>query len=138
MYEIKPIRLFINSFGGSVYDGLALVDVIQQSDTPVHTISIGSSMSMGLWIFMYGEKRFVGENATLMYHEIATFVWDKLENLKLEVIECERLQAMIDSKIVASTKVTQDTLDDYRTRKAEWYISSEKAIELGFAEKYTK
>lgn len=40
-WERKPIKLFINSFGGSVYDGLSLVDVIKQSKTPVHTISIG-------------------------------------------------------------------------------------------------
>ena len=46
-WERKPIKLFINSFGGSVYDGLSLVDIIKQSKTPVHTISIGSSMSMG-------------------------------------------------------------------------------------------
>ena len=30
-WERKPIKLFINSFGGSVYDGLALVDIIKQS-----------------------------------------------------------------------------------------------------------
>lgn len=32
-WERKPIKLFINSFGGSVYDGLSLVDVIKQSKT---------------------------------------------------------------------------------------------------------
>ena len=35
-WERKPIQLFINSYGGSVYDGLALIDVIKRSKTPVH------------------------------------------------------------------------------------------------------
>ena len=37
-WERKPIKLFINSFGGSVYDGLSLVDIIKQSKTVrIHT-----------------------------------------------------------------------------------------------------
>ena len=41
-WERKPIKLFINSYGGCVYDGLALIDVIKRSKTPVHTICVGS------------------------------------------------------------------------------------------------
>lgn len=37
-WERKPIQLFINSYGGSVYDGLALIDVIKRSKTPVHNV----------------------------------------------------------------------------------------------------
>ena len=51
-WERKPIKLFINSYGGSVYDGLALIDVIKHSKTPVHTICVGSCMSMGFWIYL--------------------------------------------------------------------------------------
>lgn len=40
-YTREPIRLFINSVGGSVCDGLALVDTILTSKTPVHTYCIG-------------------------------------------------------------------------------------------------
>ena len=65
-WERKPIQLFINSYGGSVYDGLALIDVIKRSKTPVHTVCIGSCMSMALWVWLSGAKRFVGESATLI------------------------------------------------------------------------
>ena len=129
-WERKPIQLFINSFGGSVYDGLALVDVIKQSKTPVHTISIGSSMSMGLWIYLAGEKRYVGENSTLMFHDISTWIWDKSETIKQELKEILRLQKMLFDEILSRSLVKQDQLDDYVTRKAEWYIPSDKAIKL--------
>lgn len=137
-WERKPIKLFINSFGGSVYDGLSLIDIIKQSKTPVHTISIGSSMSMGLWIYLAGHKRFVGENATLMFHDISTVVWDKTEGIKQEVKEMERLQAMLSQHITSTSLVKQDTLDDYITRKAEWYIPSDEAIKLKLADGYYK
>ena len=35
---VEPIKLIINSFGGEVYSGLALIDVIDSSQTPIHTI----------------------------------------------------------------------------------------------------
>ena len=135
-WERKPIKLFINSFGGSVYDGLALVDIIKQSKTPVHTISVGSSMSMGFWIYLAGHKRFVGENATLMFHDISTVVWDKTEGIKQEVKEMERLQTMLSQYITSTSLVKQETLNDYITRKAEWYIPAYEAIKLKLADGY--
>ena len=137
-WERKPIKLFINSFGGSVYDGLALVDIIKQSKTPVHTISIGSSMSMGFWIFLAGHKRYIGENATLMFHDITAWVWDKSETMKQELNEVLRLQKILCNEIISVSSVKQATLDDYITRKAEWYIPAEEAIKLKLASGYYK
>ena len=137
-WERKPIKLFINSFGGSVYDGLALVDVIKQSKTPVHTISIGSSMSMGLWIYLAGHKRYIGENATLMFHDITTWAWDKSEGIKQELNEMLRLQKIICNEMISTSLVKPDTLGDYITRKAEWYIPADEAIRLKLAEGYYK
>ena len=137
-WDRKPIKLFINSYGGNVYDGLALVDVIKQSKTPVHTISIGSSMSMGLWIYLAGHKRYVGEHATLMFHDITTFTWDKTESIKQELNEVLRLQKMLCNEVTSTSLVKQETLDDYITRKAEWYIPADEAIKLKLSDGYYK
>ena len=137
-WERKPILLFINSFGGSVYDGLALVDIIRQSTTPVYTISIGSSMSMGFWIYLAGKKRFVGENATLMFHDISTYIWDKAEGIKQEIKELDRLQEILIKEIVNTSLVKREQLQDYITRKAEWYIPADEAIKLKLADGYYK
>lgn len=137
-WERKPIRLFINSPGGTVYDGLALFDAIQRSKTPVHTIAIGHAMSMSFWLFLAGHKRFVGEHSTLMYHDISFGCYDKIEGVKQEVAECERLHKMLTSMIVAVTTIEEETLTDYDNRKAEWYISAEDAIRLKIADGYYK
>lgn len=137
-WERKPIQLFINSFGGSVCDGLALFDVIKQSKTPVHTISIGSSMSMGLWIYLAGHKRFIGEHATLMFHDISNVLDDKTEGIRLELEEMKRLQNMYINEVIANSLVKRETLEDYITRKAQWYIPAEEAIKLKLADGYYK
>ncbi|MGG1659537.1 ClpP family protease [Brevibacillus sp. NRS-1366] len=130
-FERNPIELYINSFGGSCYDGLALVDTIRNSKTPVHTYCFGSAMSMGLWIYLAGASRFAGKNCTFMYHEVSSFVWDKLEGLKQEVKEMQRLQDMYDAIIKENTNIMQDKLDAIKERKAEWYIPTEDALKLG-------
>jgi len=55
--QVEPIKLIINSFGGEVYSGLALIDVIDNSLTPVYTICHGSAMSMALIIYAAGHQR---------------------------------------------------------------------------------
>lgn len=137
-FEREPIKLYINSHGGNVYDGLALVDIIKRSKTPVHTICIGSCMSMGLWIWLSGVRRFIGENATLMFHDITCWVCDKSETLKQELAETLRQQEMLVQEITSRSLVKEETIVDYITRKAEWYIPSYTAIELKLADEYYK
>lgn len=137
-WERKPIQLFINSYGGSVYDGLALIDVIKRSKTPVHTVCIGSYMSMALWVWLSGAKRFVGESATLMFHDVSLFAYDKTEGIKQELNEMIRLQEMLVSEIVGKSMIKEETLRDYISRKAEWYIPATEAITLKLADKYYK
>lgn len=135
-WERTPIRLFINSYGGSVYDGLALVDVIKHSKTPVYTICIGSCMSMALWIWLAGEERLVGERSTLMFHDLSVFAVDTTEGIKQELIEMLRLQNLLITEITQKSSITEEMLNDYITRKADWYIPADEAIKLKLADRY--
>lgn len=78
------------------------------------------------------------KNTTLMYHELSSFNWNKLEGIKLDVLQLEVIQKKLDKLITTNTKAKQSVLDDYRNRKAEWYIESGEAIALGFALKIKK
>ena len=137
-WDRTPIRLFINSYGGCVYDGLALVDVIKRSRTPVHTFCIGSCMSMAMWIWLAGEKRYMGANGTLMFHDLSVYAIDSTEGIKQELIEMLRLQNMLISEITEKSTIKEETLVDYITRKAEWYIPSADAVSLKLADGYYK
>ena len=79
-------------------------------------------MSMALWIWLPGTKRFVGERVTLMFHDISAFAVDKTEGIKQELNEMIRLQQMLVSEIVGSSTIEEEKLQDYIIRKAEWYI----------------
>lgn len=137
-WQRTPIKLFINSYGGCVYDGLALMDVIKQSKTPVHTICLGSCMSMGFWLWLAGSKRLIGQRATLMFHDLSTFAVDKTEGIQQELTEMLRLQEMMIADITSCSLVQEETLKDYILRKAEWYIPAKEALQLQLADGYYK
>lgn len=67
--ERQPIKIFIDSPGGNVQDGLAIIDAIQLSKTPVHTIVTKEAISMGLIISISGHCRYCYPNAVFMFHE---------------------------------------------------------------------
>ena len=73
-FERKPIKLYINSYGGGIYNMWGLIDIIESSKTPIHTYCTGYAMSAAFMIFISGHKRFVSKHATLLYHQLFAYV----------------------------------------------------------------
>lgn len=73
----RPIKLYINSPGGSVSAGLAIYDTMQYITPPVHTFCMGIAASMGSLLLAGGEKgnRFALKNSTVMIHRESERVW---------------------------------------------------------------
>ncbi len=126
-----PILLYLNTYGGSVYDGLSLINAIETSRTPVNTIAIGSAMSMGLFILVAGHKRMAGQYSTIMYHQISDFAWDKLEGIKDQVKEAERIEKICERILYRRSQVPEETIEQYKKNKSEWYIPADEALSLG-------
>lgn len=140
-WEREPIKLYIYTYGGVCYAGFALIDAIRASKTPVHTIVLGTAMSMGIFIFNAGHKRLIGEHATLMYHDVSISTGmngEMTEGLKIELDEALRLQKMGSDFLMEYSLVEESILKDYINRKADWYISAEEAIRLKIADAYYK
>ena len=138
-WEREPIQLYIYTYGGVCYAGFALIDAIRASKTPVHTIVLGTAMSMGIFIFNAGHKRLIGEHATLMYHDISLHLDNEMtEGIKIELAEGLRLQKMGIQFLTEYSLVEESTINDYINRKADWFIPAEEAIRLKIADAYYK
>lgn len=140
-WEREPIKLYIYTYGGVCYAGFALIDAIRASKTPVHTIVLGTAMSMGIFVFNAGHKRLIGEHATLMYHDVSISTGmngEMTEGLKIELDEALRLQKMGSDFLMEYSLIEESVLKDYINRKADWYISAEEAVRLKIADAYYK
>lgn len=133
-FKIEPINLFINTFGGCVYNGFALMNAIAISKTPIHTIAIGSVMSMGLLIYLMGDKRYSTRFATFMQHEISGRMGGNLTDIKQSSDEWERLDCICTDIILEKTKINEEMIEDINSRKLDFFMDSKKAIELGVAQ----
>ena len=135
----EPIKLYICTYGGVCYLGFALIDAIRASKTPVHTIVLGTAMSMGIFIFAAGHKRFIGEHATLLYHDVSLSPpSDKLEGIKIVYEEGVRLSKMGTDFLLETTLIDEEKLNDYKSRKADWYIPADEAVKMKIADEYYK
>jgi len=93
---IKPIELFIGSFGGSEYEMWALYDVIRTLESPIHTIAIGKCMSAAPLLVACGEPgyRFATPNTWFMVHQSWTeFLFERVDAVKKEIKHYEQMGA---------------------------------------------
>ena len=129
--EMPHIQVLLSTYGGSVYDGLALYDAIKASKTKVDVIIGGKSMSMGTIIMLGSETRKAYRNTTFMIHEMTSGYLGKLADMENDLGESKRLQKILWDIITSETKITQKQLDDIYEKKKDWYLSAEEALELG-------
>lgn len=133
-YQRPPIHLILNTYGGSVYDGLGLISAMEVSETPVHVTVLGSAMSMGLFILTAGHYRRMHAYSTLMYHQISSVSADKLEGIKKDLAEGHRLEQLCEAILLKRTNLTAKDLEDHKRSKGEWYIDAASAAKYGIVD----
>jgi ATP-dependent Clp endopeptidase proteolytic subunit ClpP len=91
------IPIVIDSYGGEVYSLLKMIDIIKSSNVPVATICMGKAMSCGAVLLTCGAEghRYMAPTATVMIHDVATFAMGKVEEIKAEAKEVDRLNKLI-------------------------------------------
>ena len=102
----KVLTLYINSQGGEMYEGFALIDIMRSSTHPIRTIGIGNIMSAAFLIFASGAKgeRYIAENTGIMCHQFSGGEDGyKYHDIKAMAKENDRLNdRMVNTLVLAS------------------------------------
>ena len=130
----EPIKVYINTPGGSLHATLTMVDAIKMSKTPVITINTGTAFSGGFFVFIAGHRRVSYPNATFLFHEgstggggpqdagkfrnYASFYDKMLEKLKVLTLD--------------NTKIKEEVYDKHKLD--DWWIFAEEAMKLGICD----
>ena len=93
----NPITLFINSPGGSVSDGFAIIDTMLGIASPVITVITGEACSMAGLISVAGNKRFITENSYWMGHSMTGGSYDYIAKASARMEYLKTLQNRIDT-----------------------------------------
>ena len=131
------VPILIDSYGGQVYSLLAMVDIVRSSPKPVATIVQGKAMSCGSVLFSMGREgmRFIGPNATVRIHDVSNFVHGKVEEIKADAAETERLQQTIFKLMANNVGKSENYFLDIIHAKghADWYLTPEECKEHNLA-----
>ena len=133
---LKPIIININSPGGEVDQLLGLVDLLESMPAPVITRAYGQVCSCGFVLFCMGDERYVGNNASLMYHEVSYGIWGKDSEVKSYQKYTEKLQKRLDKLIASKTGVKLKTLKAWRESAHDKWLDPKEAVEMGIATDY--
>ena len=85
----KDIKLYINSPGGTIYDGLAVIDTMNYIEPDIQTIGIGLQASMGALLLSSGTKgkRFALPNSRIMIHQPSSGTTGKITDQEIMLKE---------------------------------------------------
>ncbi len=132
------ISLYINSPGGSVYDGLAIYDTMNFIKSDVATYGIGLQASMGAFLLSSGTKgkRFCLPHAKVMIHQPSSGTRGKVTDMEIDLKETLEIKEML-AKIMAKNtgqklaKIKADMERDY-------WMKPEEAVAYGLIDAVVK
>jgi len=133
------IYFYINSPGGSVSDGLAVLDTMNLIPNDVVTICIGSAASMGSFLVSGGAqgKRYSLPNSRLMYHQVMSGIQGGTQYVDMErsVEETRKLYEKLNRYLSEFTGGKTSFEEMKKKTDRDWWLSPEEAAEEGFIDK---
>ena len=129
----KEIHLYINSPGGSITDGMGIVDTMNYIKCPVSTICIGMAASMGAVLLAAGEKgkRFATPNAEILIHQplISGGLSGQTTEIKIHADHMVRTREKLNKLLSERTGQSLETIE--RDTERDNYMTAEEALKYG-------
>ena len=129
------INLYINSPGGSITAGMAIMDTMNFIKSDVSTICLGMAASMGAFLLSCGQKgkRYILQNAEVMIHQPLGGVQGQATEIKIVAERILKLKEKLNKILAKNTgkdlkTITTDTERDY-------FLDSKEALEYGIVDK---
>jgi len=131
----KDIHLYINSPGGSVYDGLAIYDAMQFIRPDVQTICYGIAMSMGSLLLAGGApgKRLALPNSRILIHQPSGGFQGQSSDIEIHARETLALRARVDELYARHTGQEIERVHSDMDR--DRYFTSEEAVAYGLVDR---
>jgi ATP-dependent Clp endopeptidase proteolytic subunit ClpP len=130
--ECTPIRLYINSEGGELSSALSIVDLIERSEVPIHTIIEGEAASAATLISVVGHKRFITKNSHMLIHQVRGGMWGKMQEFEEEILNMK----MYSDKLIQIYKKTTHLSEEKLTKilKKDILWDSKKCLKYGLVD----
>lgn len=129
----NPIKIYINSPGGSVYDGLAIYDMFHLIESPIHTICMGLGASMASILLASGKERYALPHSRIMIHQPLGSASGQASDIVITANEISRLKDELNQ--ILATKTGQPLDKIYKDTDRDYYMTAQEALDYGIIDK---
>lgn len=108
----EGVKVYVNSPGGSVTDGLAIIDTMNFIHNRVSTTCVGMAASMGAVILSAGDRgfRYAMPNASILIHNLSSATWGNIADMKIAVAFSDRLSNILADILAKNTDHTVEEI----------------------------
>lgn len=125
----QPIKLFISSPGGNVFNANNMIDVIEASKTPIWGIGLDLVASAAYIVFLSCHRRYSMKNTAFLQHEGDIMIENSRSKAKNNVDFFDSQEERAKSFILSKTAMTEEFYDNVYDQ--EFWMYPDKAKELG-------
>ena len=118
--DTPPIKIFINSGGGSIVSGVSSMDTILRCKVPVWTYVDGFCASAATFMSVVGNRRFMSRNSYMLVHQLSTSFWGTYANFEDEKQNVDLMMKSIKSVYEEYTKIPMKKLDEILKHDLMW------------------
>jgi ATP-dependent Clp protease protease subunit len=135
--RLENLTIIINSEGGDLTGAFALIDIMQGSRIPVHTLGLGQISSAGLLIFMAGKKGFrtITPNTSILSHQYSWGSNGKEHELVAIVKEFTLTGKRMLNHYMKCTGMTEKKVKEILMPSSDVYLDAPEAVKYNIADK---
>jgi len=131
----EPITFFINSPGGVISSGMAIIDTMHMIKSPVTTVCMGLAASMGSLILSAGKKghRFVFPNGKIMIHQPSVdFLYGQASDLEIQAKQILRTRENVAAMLAKYCGKSKERI--HKDMDRDYWMDSEESIKYGIVD----
>lgn len=134
----EDIKIFINSPGGSVIDGLAIYDTMNFVTPDISTYCMGMCASMGSILVSSGTKgkRYTLPNGEVMIHQVSSFAEGMTADMEIRINHAKRLQKKLYEILASNTGKDYEQIE--RDADRDHWFTADEAVEYGLIDEVIK
>lgn len=132
----RTLKLYINSYGGDLYEAFALIDVMKNSYHHISTVGIGAVMSAGLLIFACGKagERYIGKNTGIMNHQHSDAMESKMHDMRSQMKENNNCELRCLNLLREATGMSLADVRKKLNTPSDQYFTAKQMIENKLAD----
>lgn len=128
--NIETIKVYINSYGGEVAEGLAIYNELKRHKAKVITYCDGFAASIASVIFMAGDERVMSNASLLFIHNAWSYCSGNSNELKKAADDLEKITQASVNAYLESVSISEEELKELMD--AESWLSPSECLEMGF------